>query len=164
MRERHCGYRHPDASLADCLVPYGASHVAGTKRPVVSRRIAIIGAGAPAAALMVVCCVGAVFLVKGHVLGRLYNDLVLDNRDHFLPCDRLPTSAEVNRILGEHQDTVEAIKEVNPGFVFVEIDDWSCSGRADIVISYASHRDRLAIEKIIGGDTFFGVPYRLRNT
>lgn len=121
------------------------------------------GAGAALVALLPACCGVAVFLVNGHVLGRLYNDLVLDNRDHFLPCDRLPTSAEVNRIVEEHQGTVEAIKEVNPGSVFVEIDDWSCAGRADIVISYASHQDRLGIEEIIGGDTFFGVPYRLRN-
>jgi len=129
----------------------------------VSRRRLIAGVSASVIALSAACCVAAGFLVRGHVLGRLYNDIVLDNYDHFLPCERLPSSAEVNRILEEHQDTVEAIKEVNPGFVFVEIDDWSCSGRADIVISYASHQDRLAIEKIIGGDTFFGVPYRLRN-
>jgi hypothetical protein len=130
----------------------------------VGRRRVTVVAAALAVALSAACCGLAVFLVKGHVLETFYNDLVMDNRDHFLPCDRLPISAEVSRVLGEHQDTVEAIKEVNPGFVFVEIDDWSCSGRADIVISYASHRDRLAIEKIIGGDTFFGVPYRLRNT
>ena len=127
------------------------------------RRRLLVGVGATALVLLAVCCVGALLLVRGHVLGRLYNDLVLDNRDHFLPCDQLPSVADVNRILAEHQDTVEAIKGVHPGFVFVEIDDWSCSGRADIVISYASHQDRLAIEKIIGGDTFFGVPYRLRN-
>jgi hypothetical protein len=129
----------------------------------VSRGRVTIGVGALAVGLLVLCCGGAVFLVKGHVLGTLYNDLVLDNRDHYLPCDRLPTSAEVSLVLVEHQDTVEAIKEVNPGFVFVDVDDWSCPGRADIVISYASHQDRLAIEEIIGGDTFFGVPYRLRN-
>jgi hypothetical protein len=123
----------------------------------------VVRVGATALVLVAVCCVAAVFLVRGHVLGRLYNDIFLDNRDHFLPCEKLPTSAEVSRVLLEHQDTVEAIKEVNPGFVFVEIDDWSCSGRADIEISYASHQDRLAIEKIIGGETFFGVPYRLRN-
>ena len=127
------------------------------------RKRLVVGVGATALVLVAVCCVAAVFLVKSNVLGRVYNDIVLDNRDHFLPCDRLPTSAEVSLVLGEHQDTVEAIKEVNPGFVFVEIDDWSCPGRADIVISYASHQDRLAIEEIIGGDTFFGVPYRLRN-
>ena len=124
-----------------------------------------LGLGLTVMSLLTACCGVGVFLVRGHVLARLYNDLVLDNRDHFLPCERLPTSAEVYRVAEEHQDTVEAIKEVHPGFVFVEIDDWSwsCSGRADIVISYASHQDRLAIEKIIGGDTFFGVPYRLRN-
>ena len=120
-------------------------------------------AGVTVICLFAVCGATAVFLARGHLLGRLYKDIVLDNYDHFLPCEKLPTAAEVHRVLSEHQETVEAVKEVNPGFVFVEIDDWSCSGRADIVISYASHQDRLAIEKIIGGDTFFGVPYRLRN-
>jgi hypothetical protein len=129
----------------------------------VSRGRVTFVSAALALALSAVCCGVAVFLVKGHVLGRLYSDLVLDNRDHFLPCGELPAAAEVRRVVLEHQDTVRAVKEVHPGFVFVEIDDWSCSGRADIVISYATHQDRLAIEKIIGGDTFFGVPYRLRN-
>jgi len=126
-----------------------------------SRRL-VVGMSAAALVLVAVCCVAAVFLVQGHVLSGLYNDLVLDNRDHFLPCEKLPTSAEVHRVLEEHQDIVEAIEGVNPGFVWVEVDD-SCPGRADIVIYYASHQDRLAIEEIIGGETFFGVPYRLRN-
>jgi hypothetical protein len=143
-------------------VPYGASHVAGTGRLAVNRRRGTFVAAALTVALSATCCVAAGLLVKGHVLHRLYNDLVLDNRDHYLPCEKLPTPAEVYRVVEEHQDTVEAIKEVHPGFVFVEMDDWSCSGRADIVISYASHQDRLAIQELIG-DTFFGVPYRLRN-
>jgi hypothetical protein len=109
------------------------------------------------------CCGAAVSLAGGNVLGRLYNDIVLDNYDHFLPCEKLPTSAEVNRILDEQEDVLEAIKDVNPGHIFVEVDEWTCPGRADIIISYATHQDRLAIEKIIGGETFFGVPYRLRN-
>jgi hypothetical protein len=129
----------------------------------VRRRGLVVGVGATTLVLLAVCCVAAAFLVKRHVLGRLYNDLVLDNRDHFLPCDKLPTSAEVNMVLLAHQDTVEAIREVHPGFVFVEVDDSTCAGRADMVISYASHQDRLAIQELIGGDTFFGVPYRLRN-
>ena len=97
------------------------------------------------------------------MLGRLYNDMVLDNYDHFLSCEKLPTFVEVNRIVDEHEDVLEAIKDVNPGFIFVEVDDSTCPGRADIVISYGSHKDRLAIEKILGGHTFFGVPCRLRN-
>ncbi len=109
------------------------------------------------------CCGAAVSLAGGNVLGRLYNDIVLDNYDHFLPCEKLPTSAEVKRILDEHEDALQAIRDVNPGHIFVEVDEWTCPGRADIIISYATHQDRLAIEKIIGGKTFFGVPYRLRN-
>jgi len=123
----------------------------------------VVGVSAATLVLVAVCCVAAVFLVQGHLLSRLYNDLVLDNRDHFLPCEKLPTSAEVHRVVEEHQDTVEAIEEVHPGFVWVEVDDSICPGKADIVIYYPSHQDRLAIEEIIGGDTFFGVPYRLRN-
>ena len=37
------------------------------------------------------------------------------------------------------------------------------TGKGDIEISYPSHKDRVIIEKIIGADTFFGIPYRLRN-
>ena len=128
-----------------------------------SRRRLIAGVSASIIALSAACCVAAGFLVRGHVLGRLYNDTVLDNYDHFLPCEKLPTSAEVNRIVEEHEDVLKTIKDVNPGHIFVEIDYWTCPGRADIIISYATHQDRLAIEEIIGDDTFFGVPYRLRN-
>lgn len=54
------------------------------------------------------------------------------------------------------------IEQVNPGLVGVEIDH-PCPSHADIVFWYASHQDRLAIEEFIGGDTFFGIPYRLQN-
>lgn len=37
------------------------------------------------------------------------------------------------------------------------------TGKGDIEISYGAHQSRVIIEKIIGGDTFFGIPYRLRN-
>ena len=129
----------------------------------VSRRSLGIGMASFVLAVFALCCATAVFLVRGDVLGRLYNDIVLDNYDHFLPCEKLPASAEVNRIIQEHEAVLEAIRDVNPGFIFVEIDDWTCPGRADIVISYGRHKDRLAIEKILGGHTFFGVPCRLRN-
>ena len=114
-------------------------------------------------AVCVLCGAAAVILIRGHILGRLYNDIVLDNYDHFLPCEKLPTSAEVNRILDEHEAVLEATKDVTPGHVFVEIDDHTCPGRADIIISYATHGDRLAIEEILSGHTFLGVPCRLRN-
>jgi hypothetical protein len=109
------------------------------------------------------CCGAALSLVRGNVPGRLYNEIVLDNYDHFLPCEELPRAAEVDRIVEEHEDVTRAIQDVNPGHIFVEVDYSSCPGRADIVISYATHQDRLAIEEIIGGHSFFGVPCRFRN-
>lgn len=119
--------------------------------------------GASGLALLAVCCIAVAFLTRGHALARLYNDMVLDNYDHFLPCEKLPNSAEVHRIVEENQDTVEAVEGVNPGFVWLEIDDSICPGRADIVIYYASHQNRLSIDRILGGKTFFGVPCRFRN-
>lgn len=110
------------------------------------------------------------FLVLGCLLGVLllnsctvYQGAVLGNKDHNMTCAELPTAAEVTKVVEDHQDVVQRIKDVNPGQVFFDIDKETCPSRADIVISFASHRDRLAIEKIIDGDTFFGVPYRLRN-
>ena len=116
------------------------------------------------AAVILTACL-SLFVVESQtrLLHRLYANHILDNREHFLPCDRLPTASEVSRIVESHSDAVERIKEVDPGLVDVDIDTWTCPGKADIVISYPSHRDRVAIERIIGGDTFFGVPYRLYN-
>ena len=114
--------------------------------------------------IVVVVCLG-LFVVEAQtkVLRRAWDDSVLDNQNHYLPCDKLPTEAEVDRVVQEHQNIIEAIEKVNPGLVGVEIDSTTCPGRADLLIWYASHENRLEIEKIMGDDTFFGVPYRLNN-
>ena len=52
---------------------------------------------------------------------------------------------------------------MNPGLVGVDVDASACPGKADLLIWYASHQDRLAIEKILAADTFFGIPFRLQN-
>lgn len=93
----------------------------------------------------------------------IYNDVVLDNKDHFLPCEALPTVEEVEQIVADHQDVIRLIKKVSPGHILVYVDELTCSSRADIVISYTSHQQRVVIERIIDSDTFFGVPYRLHN-
>ena len=114
--------------------------------------------------IVVVVCLG-LFVLESQtkVLHRAYDNFVLDNENHYLPCDKLPMEAEVSRVVQEHQNIVEAIERVNSGLVGVEIDGTTCPGRADLLIWYASHENRLEIEKIIGDDTFFGVPYRLNN-
>lgn len=93
----------------------------------------------------------------------LYNNVVLDNEDHFLSCEELPPLSDVTQVVEEHQDTIESIEKINPGQVFVVIESQTCPGKADLMFNYGSHRDRVAIEELIAGETFFGIPYRLRN-
>jgi len=113
--------------------------------------------------IVVVACLSLVVVeAQTKVLRRTIDDFVYDNKNHYLPCEKLPTEAEVRKIVQEHQDVVQAIEQVNPGFVGVEIHP-SCAGKADLLIWYASHENRLEIERIIGSDTFFGIPYRLNN-
>lgn len=96
-------------------------------------------------------------------LRRYFDDVVLDNQGHYLGCDELPTQAEVEAVMEAHQDIIREIEGINPGLVDVYSDSRQCPGKADIVFYYGSHEDRLKVERIIGGDTFFGIPYRLRN-
>ena len=67
------------------------------------------------------------------------------------------------QVVEEHQDLVQEIEQMNPGLVGVEIDTFTCPGKADLVFWYGGHKERLAIESIINNETFFGVPYRLHN-
>lgn len=94
---------------------------------------------------------------------RGYDNFILDNRNHYLSCNDLPTKGEVERIVEQHEDAIQKIQQIAPGFVGVEIDSLTCEGKADLLIWYGTHQQRLTIEEIIAGDTFFGVPYRLQN-
>lgn len=101
--------------------------------------------------------------VQTKTLRRYFDDVVLDNQGHYLGCDKLPTQAEVEAVMEAHQDIIREIEGINPGLVGVYNDSGQCPGKADIVFYYGSHEDRLKVEGIIGSDTFFGIPYRLRN-
>jgi hypothetical protein len=114
--------------------------------------------------LVTLLCLGAIVIESQvHVIRRLVDNYVYDNRNHYLPCRMLPAAAEVEAAVREHQDILQAIQGVDPGLVGVDVDSSTCPGKADLLIWYASHQDRLAIESIIASDTFFGVPYRLEN-
>ncbi|MGQ9663488.1 MAG: hypothetical protein ACUVWX_14335 [Kiritimatiellia bacterium] len=114
--------------------------------------------------IIVIACLGVVIIeAQTKIIRRAYDNFVLDNENHYLPCEQLPTETEVSRIVKEHQDTIRVIEQVNPGQVGMDIDTMTCPGKADLIIWYASHRDRMEIKRIIGEDTFFGVPYRMQN-
>ncbi|HZM22292.1 MAG TPA: hypothetical protein VFC02_11130 [Anaerolineales bacterium] len=115
-------------------------------------------------AMAVILCVGIWILdAQTKFFRKIYDELILDNRNHYLPCDQLPSESEVRRVMEAHQDVIENIEQINPGFVGVEVDKSTCAGRADIIFWYGTHQDRLKIESIISDDTFYGIPYRLRN-
>jgi len=115
-------------------------------------------------ALAMLICLGALVIEsQTNIIRRLYDNLVLDNTNHYLSCNELPTEKETISVLQGHQDVVHAIEAVNPGLVGIDIDSLTCPGKADLLIWYASHQNRLEIENIIQNDTFFGIPYRLEN-
>ncbi len=115
-------------------------------------------------AIGIFLCLG-VFVLEAQtkVLHRIMDDIVFDNRNHYLPCEKLPTEPEVREVVEAHPEIIQQLEQVNPGGVGMEIDASTCPGRADLLIWYASHQNRLDIEKIIAGETFYGIPYRLQN-
>ena len=117
----------------------------------------------PLIGLLLICALAAIVEMRFKILQRGYDNFVLDNRNHYLPCQDLPARMEVERIVVQHEDVIQQIREVSPGSVGIEIDSMNCEGKADLLIWYGTHQQRVSIEKIIGGDTFFGIPYRLQN-
>ena len=115
--------------------------------------------------ILILLCIAGTVLAESqvHVFQRLWDDIILDNRGIYLSCDKLPTVEIVEQAMAEHDDTIQAIEAVNPGMVQVMIDTMVCPGRAALWIQYPSHQDRVAIERHIGGDLFYGIPYRLQN-
>lgn len=115
-------------------------------------------------ALVILLCLGAVVIeARTKIIRRTIDNVVYDNRNHYLTCEQLPVEIEVRKVVAEHQDVIQQIEQVNPGLVGMEIDTSTCPGKADLLIWYASHQNRLEIEEIIAGESFFGIPFRLQN-
>ena len=115
--------------------------------------------------IIAVLAVGTVVItaaIRLKIVSRGIDDVLYDNRRHYLPCEQLPPLAEVEQTLAAHQEVVRQIEAVNPGFTEVEVNVCG-TDRAEITFWYGTHAERLAIERLIGADTFFGVPYNLIN-
>lgn len=114
--------------------------------------------------LILILCVGIwIFEAQTKFFRRAYDEIVLDNRNHYLSCEQLPSEVEVMQVMEEHQGVIKKIEQINPGFVGVEMDTSTCPGKADVVFWYGTHEDRLLVEDMIEGETFYGIPYRLQN-
>jgi hypothetical protein len=104
----------------------------------------------------------AVAVVALPRLGAWWTEVVLDSQEVQVPCDQRPSAAEARRVLAEQGELVRRIEAVD-GSVLVTVDESTCVGRGTLVFFYGAHRHREQIERLIGGDTFFGIPYSLRN-
>ncbi len=124
-----------------------------------------------------------------HFVNRFITGVIMDSRNHYLSCDQLPSVEQVDTVVKEHKEVIEQlIKAAGKRFHDTKITplweenmvkdgedsyisfswgepypDCQNTGKGDIQIMYPSHQDRVVIEKIINGDTFFGIPYRLKN-
>ncbi len=112
---------------------------------------------------LVICLAVLVIETRTKFVRHFYDNFILDNWNHYLPCEALPTETEVRTIFQQHPDMIRKIEQINPGLIGIEVDPSLCPGKADLIIWYASHQDRLEIEALIQSDTFFGIPYRLQN-
>jgi hypothetical protein len=118
--------------------------------------------------LLAVTVVVALCLFAGPPIVRraaaLFYERSMGNKEHFLGCADLPAVEDVEQALLAHQDVIERLEQVNSGHIVIYADRSRCPGKADIVILFATLEDSLAIRRIIGGDIFFGVPYRMYNS
>jgi hypothetical protein len=116
--------------------------------------------------VVAVLLLAAVAMVVGGLnqrrLAAVWEDAVLDSRSTRVPCDRRPPVAEARRVLARHGELVRRIEAVDPS-VSVDLDELVCPGRGTLVIHYGAHRHRERIERLIGAETVFGVPYSLQN-
>ena len=99
----------------------------------------------------------------------LVDNWLMDSKHHHVPCEQLPSEAEIRRVMQAHQDVLQQIEALDPYGMGLEsgaigVDIVPCApGHASLTFWYLSHRQRVAIERLIGSDTFFGVPYNLEN-
>ncbi len=71
--------------------------------------------------VIVVVCLGALAIeAQTKIIRRAYDNFVFDNKNHYLPCEKLLTETQVSRIVEQHQDTIRAIEQVNLGFAGID--------------------------------------------
>ncbi len=95
-----------------------------------------------------------------HFIQKWISNVLYDNRVPYLSCEEMPELADIEQTVAAHQDVIEQIEGIDPGFIRVYISDSeACPEKGILVIEYASHANREQIEALIG-DTFFGIPWK----
>lgn len=126
-------------------------------------------------------------------LGRLYTDKILDNREHYISCQGLPTVAEVEKVVSEHRPELEQlVKKISKEYADVdvapqvvwetersELTDRFPDGRSSFNITWGEQECKgnsrgdikvwymkhkdREVIEKTWGNTFYGIPYRGQN-
>ena len=115
--------------------------------------------------LIIAVILAAILLMESQtkLIRRFLDNTIDDSYNHYLPCAALPSTARVVEVIAAHPEAIDQILAVDPGNVVIDIGTTACPEKADLLISYPSHADRLAIEALLTNRTFYGIPVRLRN-
>ena len=118
--------------------------------------------------LSIIISIVVVFILaefKWHLMRSAYDRYVLDNKISYLSCEEMPLRTEIADVLNAHQKEVNAITRIG-GVVELGIEDKNgavCADRGKLVIRYGGDNQKRMIEKTIGSNKFFGIPYDLIN-
>ncbi|NVM37684.1 MAG: hypothetical protein HWN81_18975 [Candidatus Lokiarchaeota archaeon] len=114
-------------------------------------------------AVIIISLIAIISLVSIPVVIYAYNIIKnLLNYKQELPCEDLPDIETVRQVVEDYQDIIQEIENTSPEYVYVEVNE-RCNGKGELYIYYDTVSTREQILEIIGGDTFFGIPYRLFN-
>lgn len=116
---------------------------------------------------VVLSIIAVAFLIESNYnpFRKLWNNYVMDNKIEYLSCEKMSTFTEIKKVLAEHQEVIDQIKDLSAD-VEVVIGDHrgkDCGERGKIVFYYGGHATRVKIEELINAKTFYGIPYDLVN-
>ncbi len=111
--------------------------------------------------LLLIFASAIIILLVGFTVYILDRGFLSDYR--IFACDKLPAVTEVEKVMQEHQQTVDDIEELAQGvWISIASDTDRCPGKAHIQITYDTNERREKIKQMIG-DSFFGIPYKMQN-
>lgn len=113
---------------------------------------------------LIILALIALVLIYGNSIKSTIADVIYDNKLHTYSCKDLPRREDVEKALEDNKEFVNQIENVAPGFIDIEVGIIDkCPARADILIYFPGHEQRERIEKLIGEELLFGIPFRMIN-
>ncbi len=72
--------------------------------------------------LVLIIAIAIISEQKTHLVSKVLDNMIADNKNHYLSCDQLPGVQQVDKVVREHKDVVEQIvKEVGKRYRDTEV-------------------------------------------